>query len=153
MKYVRNYESFKSQKDQKPVNEEFLFGLIGKLFGKIKEKINKTKGGKELETVYQKWLKIVNDGVAKLGITELNIINAGADKSGEKPGPKDEAKSKALLDLLNKNKAKIEEAIENAQKGAETDFERILTERGGAQKNPQLVMLIKSKLINSKVMF
>ena len=102
-----------------------------------------------MEIVYQKWLKILNDKVAELGITELNIINA-ADKSVEKPATKDEAKSKALQNLLNKNKAKIEEAIENAQKGAETDFERILTERGGAQKNPQLVMLIKSKLIQFK---
>ena len=57
MKYVRNFESYKLSKVEKPLNEEFLFGLIGKLFGKIKERINKTKGGKELETVYQKWLK------------------------------------------------------------------------------------------------
>jgi len=55
MKYVRNYESFKSQKDQKPVNEEFLGGLIGKLIGKIKERINKTKGVK-------KWRLYIRNG-------------------------------------------------------------------------------------------
>jgi len=151
MKYVRNFESYKLSKVEKPLNEEFLFGLIGKLFGKIKERINKTKGGKELETVYQKWLKVVNDGVAKLGITELNILNASADKSGEKPGPKDDAKSKALRDLLNKNKAKIEQVIAEAQKGAEVEMNGILDKNGGAKKNPQLEMLIKSKLIQFKI--
>lgn len=151
MKYVKKYESFKSLKDQNPVNEEFLFGLMGKLFGKIKERINKTKGGKELETVYQKWLKVVNDGVAKLGITELNILNASADKSGEKPGPKDDEKSKALRDLLNKNKAKIEQVIAEAQKGAEVEMNGILDKMGGSKKNPQLEMLIKSKLIQFKI--
>lgn len=151
MKYVRNFQSYKLSKIEKPVNEEFLFGLIGKLFGKIKERINKTKGGKEIETVYQKWLKIINDGVAKLGITELNILNASTDKSGEKPAAKDDARSKALLDLLNKNKAKIEQVIAEAQKGAEVEMNGILDKMGGAQKNPQLGMLIKSKLIQFKI--
>ena len=149
MKHIRKFESYRNNKNV--VNEEFLFGLMGKLFGKIKERINKTKGGKELETAYQKWLKIVNDGVAKLGITELNILNASADKSGEKPGPKDDAKSKALRDLLNKNKAKIEQVIAEAQKGAEVEMNGILDKMGGAQKNPQLGILIKSKLIQFKI--
>ena len=151
MKYIRTYESYRNSKNQEPVNEEFLFGLLGKLFGKIKERINKTKGGKEIDVVYQKWLKIINDQVAKLGITDLNILNAATDKSGEKPATKDEAKSKALNDILTKQKAKIEQIIAEAQKGANLEMEAILQKMGGAAKNPQLDMLIKSKIIQFKI--
>jgi hypothetical protein len=151
MKHIRKFESFKNYKNSKPVNEEFLFGLLGKLFGKIKERINRTKGGKEIEVIYQKWLKVINTNVAKLGITELNIINQQPDKPVAKPATKDEAKAKALNDLFNKQKAKIEQVIEEAKKGATQEMEGVLGKMGGAAKNPQLDKIIKSKLLQFKI--
>jgi hypothetical protein len=153
MKHIRKFESFKNYKNSEPVNEEFLgkfFGMFGKIFGKIKERINKTKGGKQVEDIYQKWLKVINTNLAKLGITELNLINQ-SDKPVAKPATKDEAKAKALNDLFNKQKAKIEQLIEEAKKGATQDMEGVLEEMGGAAKNPQLVKIIKSKLLQFKI--
>jgi hypothetical protein len=151
MKHIRKFESFKNYKNTQPVNEEFLFGLIGKLFGKIKERINKTKGGKEIEAIYQKWLKVINTNIAKLGITELNIINQQPDKPAAKPATKDEARAKALNDLFAKQKAKIEQVIEEAKKGASQEMEGVLEKMGGAAKNPQLDKIIKSKLLQFKI--
>jgi fructose-1,6-bisphosphatase len=150
MKYIRDFQNYKTNKGQQ-INEEFLFGLLGKLFGKIKERINRTKGGKEIEAIYQKWLKVINTNVAKLGITELNIINQQPDKPVAKPATKDEARAKALNDLLNKQKAKIEQVIEEAKKGATQEMEGVLGKMGGAAKNPQLDKIIKSKLLQFKI--
>lgn len=150
MKYIRDFKNYKTNKGQQ-INEEFLFGLLGKLFGKIKERINRTKGGKEIEAIYQKWLKVINTNVAKLGITELNIINQQPDKPVAKPATKDEARAKALNDLLNKQKAKIEQVIEEAKKGATQEMEGVLGKMGGAAKNPQLDKIIKSKLLQFKI--
>jgi len=153
MKHIRKFESFKNYKNSEPVNEEFLgklFGMFGKIFGKIKERINKTKGGKEVEAIYQKWLKVINTNLAKLGITELNLINQ-TDKPVAKPATKDEAKAKALNDIFNKQKAKIEQIIEEAKKGATQEMEGVLEGMGGAAKNPQLDKIIKSKLLQFKI--
>jgi predicted XRE-type DNA-binding protein len=83
MKYIKRYESFKNQNSE-PVNEEFLGKLIGgikNLFKKGQERINKTKGGKEIEAVYQKYLKMIHDQLSKSANIDLNI--AAASKGEE----------------------------------------------------------------------
>lgn len=85
MKYIQKYESFKKQNSE-PVNEEFLGKLIGgikNLFKKAQERINKTKGGKEIEVIYQKYLKLIHDQLSKTADIDLNI--AAASK-GDLPG-------------------------------------------------------------------
>ena len=151
MKYIKNFNSHREIPKQTPVNEEFLFGLLGKLFNKIKERVNKTKGGKEVDAIYQKWMKVISDQIAKLGITDLNLFNQETDKAGEEPAIKDEAKAKALNDNLNKQKSKIEQIIVEAQKGAKIEMEGVLKKMGGASANPQLDMIIQSKLIQFKI--
>ena len=65
MKYIKTFESHRNSKSvetDKPVNEEF-FGALGKMIGnlfkKAKERINKTKGGKEIEVIYQKYVDMI----------------------------------------------------------------------------------------------
>jgi len=78
MKYIKKYESFKNQ-NLEPVNEEFLGKLIGgmkELFKKAKERINKTKGGKEIEAIYQKYITKIHDELKKSTNIDLNIAAA-----------------------------------------------------------------------------
>jgi predicted XRE-type DNA-binding protein len=85
MKYIKKYESFKKQNSE-PVNEEFLGKLIGgikNLFKKAQERINKTKGGKEIEVIYQKYLKLIQDQLSKTADVDLNIAAAA---KGDLPG-------------------------------------------------------------------
>jgi hypothetical protein len=62
MKHLRTFENFKTSQKSEVVNEE-IFGSIGKLFGnffkKMGENIRKTKGGKEIEDIYQKYLILI----------------------------------------------------------------------------------------------
>ena len=55
MKYIKTFESHRNSKSvetEKPVNEEFFLGALGKMIGnlfkKAKERINKTKVSIEL---------------------------------------------------------------------------------------------------------
>jgi predicted XRE-type DNA-binding protein len=85
MKYIKKYESFKKQNSE-PVNEEFLGKLIGgikNLFKKGQERLNKTKGGKEIEVIYQKYLKLIHDQLSKTADVDLNIAAAA---KGDLPG-------------------------------------------------------------------
>jgi len=78
MKYIKKYESFKNQ-NAEPVNEEFLGKIIGgikNLVKKAQERINKTKGGKEIEVIYQKYLKLIHDQLAKTANIDLNVAAA-----------------------------------------------------------------------------
>ena len=78
MKYIKKYESFKNQNSE-PVNEEFLSKLIGgmkELFKKAKDRINKTKGGKEIEAIYQKYILKIHDELKKTTKIDLNIAAA-----------------------------------------------------------------------------
>ena len=96
MKYVRNFESFK---EQEKLNEEIL-GL-GKLFnflgGKIKnwyKSVQATKGGKEVDAIYNKYLEIINKELAtKSGLDislksdqKLQEMEKEKQAAGSKPG-------------------------------------------------------------------
>ena len=89
MKYIKTFESHRNSKiieTDKPVNEEFLGALgkmIGNLFKKAKERINKTKGGKEIETIYQKYIDMIGKELSKTAKVELNL--AAAARANENP--------------------------------------------------------------------
>jgi hypothetical protein len=86
MKYIKKYESFKNQNSE-PVNEEFLGKLLGgikNLFKKGQERLNKTKGGKEIEAIYQKYLKMIHDELMKTTKIDLNVAAAA---KGEEAKP------------------------------------------------------------------
>lgn len=86
MKYIKRYESFKAEPSDS-VNEEFLGKLIGgikNLFKKGQERINKTKGGKEIEVIFQKYLKMIHDQLQKAAQIDLNIAAAAKGEADEK---------------------------------------------------------------------
>ena len=105
MKYIKTFESHRSSKitkTDKPINEEFFGALgrmIGNLFKKAKERINKTKGGIEVETIYQKYLDMISKELSKTAKVDLNLTAAAKNNENPKADtsekPKAEAKPEA----------------------------------------------------------
>lgn len=96
MKYIKTFESHRSSK--KILNDEIInegiFSFIGNLFKKAKAYINKIKGGQEVEVIYNKYLKIINDQFASQAKVQLNLM--AADQIGEgRPVNTDQVKSGA----------------------------------------------------------
>jgi hypothetical protein len=149
MKYIKTFESYRQKRSEK-VNEEFLGKLFGNLFNKLKQTINKVKGGKQIEEIYNKWLKQINDSITKLGITELSIFNQAPDKAPENVQP-DETKAKVLSELFKKNQSNIDKIIEEIKKNAEQEMLVVLKNMGGGAKNPQLEIIIQSKISQFKL--
>ena len=86
MKYIKTFESHRSLKYE-TINEEF-FGLnklIGNLFKKAKAYINKIKGGQEIETIYKKYITIINNEFNSQAKVELNIVAASELGEGKPP--------------------------------------------------------------------
>lgn len=87
MKYIKTFESHRSSKDEK-INEIFgLNKLIGNLFKKAKAYLNKIKGGQEIEAIYKKYLKIINDQFTSQAKVDLNILAANELGEGNQPQP------------------------------------------------------------------
>jgi len=185
MKTVRNFDSFKNHNNNyEPVNEE-IFGAIGKffsnMFAKAKERVNKTKGGKEIEAIYQKYLKQINDQLSKQAKVELNIGAATDAKEGQKPAEKtatpekpgekkeeekkesrllkydsfrrineaeeggDEVDAKTAVEQLKGKQALIQGIVKKLKEMALKEMDAVLVKMGGAQKNPQLQIIINAK--------
>jgi hypothetical protein len=165
--YIKNFESFKSSKNTEPVNEELL-GAIGKAVGAIfkkgKELINKAKGGKEVEAIYQKYLKMVQDQFASQAKVSLNIM--ASEKGTAKPIqnaanviPKKEsvdlessdklfeadANTKLAVDTLKQKKAALDQILQKLKGMALKEMDAVLKKYGGSAKNPKLDLLIQSK--------
>jgi hypothetical protein len=158
---IRKYDSF-----EEPLNEE-IFGAIGKMLGnlfkKTKERINKTKGGKEIEAIYQKYLTQINDQFSKQAGVELNIA-AAANETGEKPvtpevkenklfkfkdfekiNEADDVDAKTAVDQLKKKKTVLDQIVNKLKEMALKEMDAILKKYGGSAKNPQLEIIINSK--------
>jgi hypothetical protein len=104
MKYIKTFESHRGSKNTETVNEEFL-GAIGKFFGnmfkKAKERINKTKGGQEVEAIYQKYLDLISKEFAKTAKVELNLAAAARENEGTGAVPKKESLDTEESDVIN----------------------------------------------------
>jgi hypothetical protein len=104
MKYIKTFESHRTSKNTETVNEEFL-GAIGKFFGnmfkKAKERINKTKGGQEVEAIYQKYLDLISKEFAKTAKVELNLAAAARENEGTGAVPKKESLDTEVSDMIN----------------------------------------------------
>ena len=104
MKYIKTFESHRTSKNTETVNEEFL-GAIGKFFGnmfkKAKERINKTKGGQEVEAIYQKYLDLISKEFAKTAKVELNLAAAARENEGTGAVPKKESLDTEDSNVIN----------------------------------------------------
>jgi hypothetical protein len=110
MKYIKTFESHRNSKSvetEKPVNEEFLGALgkmIGNLFKKAKERINKTKGGKEIEAIYQKYVDMIGKELSKTAKVELNLAAAARANENPEAVPPPATPAKESLDSSELNK-------------------------------------------------
>jgi hypothetical protein len=179
MKYIKTFESHRNSKSvetDKPVNEEFLGALgkmIGNLFKKAKERINKTKGGKEIETIYQKYIDMIGKELSKTAKVELNLAAAAranenpeavpaatpaakeslytyqlnkvneADDS-DAPAPTD-VDAKTAVTQLKAKKGVLDQIVKKLKDMAIKEMDVVLKKYGGAAANPQLDIIITSK--------
>jgi hypothetical protein len=171
MKYIKTFESHRTYKKSEPVNEE-LFGAIGKLFGnmfkKAKERINKTKGGQEVEAIYQKYLDLISKEFAKTAKVELNLAAAARESEGVAAVPKKESLDTEDLDMINEaeeddapaatevdaktavnqlksKKTVLDQIIKKLKEMALKEMDTVLKKYGGAAANPQLEIIITAK--------
>lgn len=148
MKYIKKYESFKNQNSE-PVNEEFLGKLIGGIKNLIKkgqERINKAKGGKEVEVIYQKYLNMITTELAKTAQVDLNVTAAAkGDLPAAVGATTNDANAKLAVDTLKKKKAVMDQIVQKLKANALKEMDAILTKFGGAAENPQLKIIIDAK--------
>jgi hypothetical protein len=155
MKYVRTFESFRNNNKDglEQVNEEFLgklFNWIGKKWGEWGKSVAATKGGKEIEVIYQKYMKILNDEMSRKAGVDLNIMSGDklaeivkkkgdAPKTGAKPGGKP-------VENIAQESYRVFEAEEKQPGGGESDAQK--------EKNTKLTvdtLKKKSELINQLI--
>lgn len=181
MKHIRTFESYRSLRNKEteqlePVNEE-IFGAIGKflgnLFKNIKQKINKIKGGQEVEDIYNKYLTKIQQEIKKAAGVELNLsaatkteadakAKAEAEKKQEKPPEakkenqnlnynrygkifEADADTKMEADKLKQKKEIIQQIVDKMRTMAIKEMDAVLKKFGGAAENPQLEIVITAK--------
>ena len=172
MKYVKTFESFRNNKNKKyePVNEEFL-GAIGNFFSKMfkraKENVRKTEGGKEIEAIYKKYLKLIDDAIVKqtglkldieaVAVKESKIFEAevGAEvaeegavaEEGETTDKPVETEKKPVVDakILTQKNDILKKIIEQMKGMASKEMDNVLKKHGGGAENPQLQIIINAK--------
>lgn len=130
--------------ENEKLNEGF-FDFLGKIFNKIKNQINKVKGGKEIEAIYQKYIGFINAEFAKKIDAGLQLAEAGENpiktetkpaegtpKTGTKPveGATKESYSYSeytklyeigLKDVVNKVTGAVKGAVAGAKAGFKGD--------------------------------
>ena len=146
MKYIKKYESFKNSE---PVNEEFLGKLIGGIKNLIKkgqERINKTKGGKEIDVIYQKYLNMITTELAKTAQVDLNVMAASkGDLPAADGATTNDANAKLAVDTLKKKKVVMDQIVQKLKEMALKEMGAVLTKFGGGSENPQLRIIIDAK--------
>lgn len=148
MKYIKKYEAFKNENSE-PVNEEFLGKLIGGIKNLIKkgqERINKTKGGKEIDVIYQKYLNMITSELAKTAQVDLNVMAASkGDLPATAGATTNDANAKLAVDTLKKKKAVMDQIVQKIKAMALKEMDAVLAKFKGAAANPQLKILIDTK--------
>lgn len=148
MKYIKNYEKFKIQNSDL-VNEEFLGKLIGgikNLFKKGQERLNKTKGGKEIDVIYQKFMTMLTTELAKTAQIDLNVAAASKGDLPAAPGATtNDANAKLAVETLKKKKVIMDQIVARIKANALKEMDAVLVKFGGGAKNPQLKIIIDSK--------
>lgn len=164
MRYLKTFESHRTSK----INEEFVFGLFKNLFNTIKTAINKTKGGKEVDAIYDKYIKLINDQLKTKAKIELSLKSEEEIMKSQEQKPKEEPKknesklfeaedaaplvgegdkeNKFDSDTLKQKMNLITQIINIQKDAAKKEMENVLKKYGGAEKNPDLKILIDNKI-------
>lgn len=184
MKYVRTFESFRNNNNSKveTVNEEIL-GAIGKFFSnmfkKAKEMINKTKGGQEVEEIYYKYLKLIDEQFSKQANVKLNLLSIAkgetknesmifeAEEAVAAEGTETDTDSEAVgtdakmtPDTLKQKNDLLTQIVNKMKTTALSEMDAVLKKYGGSAKNPQLAVIIQTRkdqfdldFMNAKISF
>jgi hypothetical protein len=163
------YESHRMCNSSESINEG-IFSWIFNSFKKIKQRINNTKGGKEIESIYQKYLGMIDKEFERSAKVSLNI--SAADNMNEKtikkenftyneanetpddsPGfdPSEKKESDTGVDVktaitqLKSKKTVLDQIIRKLSTMALKEMDLVLKKYGGSDVNPKLAIIIDSK--------
>lgn len=174
---MKNYNTFLNSKKYEIELNEGLFDMFKKLFNKINQYVIKTKGGKEVDAIYQKYIKKIGQEFVKLGLTELNIgdstmpiketiyiskYNNFLNEANEQVEDSEELeKNKSTtIQMLKQKSQTINKIIELYKEKALKEMNAILNKYGGSDKNPKLAIIINNKkdqfnldVLNAKVAY
>ena len=160
MKYIKSYESFKHDKDES-VNEEFLAKLWKMAKGAWGKVVNKIKGGKIVQSIYDKYLKIIQKNLQSLAKIKMNLKASGELDKPKKESyiikeadnapvldPQEEDDENVKLDsaTLKQKLALITKLVDDQKAAAKKDMEKELNKAGGREKNPDLAEIIDNKI-------
>jgi len=158
MKYIRQFISFKENR----VNEEFL-GLgkfLKRMYQRAQENIRNTEGGEEVEKIFNKYLSIIQDEINKQTGIKLNIekktnesiileadeVEETTEEETEEGSEKSNKPDKGLdIKKLKEKNAIITQIIDKVKNMALKEMTNVLANKGGAEKNPKLKMIIDLK--------
>jgi hypothetical protein len=175
MSYIHKFESFRQSKNTEKINEEILgtlFNWAKGYFAKAKAAANKVKGGKDLQAIYDKYLKIINDQLASKAKISLNLkgeqemmkaasapkqetktVESILIKEAEDQAPviseeeqDDDSNAKLDADTLRQKLKLIQQIIDIQKKAARKEMDKVLQKYGGNEKNPDLKELIDAKI-------
>lgn len=155
MKYIKSYESFKHDKDES-VNEEILAKLWKMAKGAWGKVVNKIKGGKIVQSIYDKYLKIIQKNLQSQAKINLNLkaskkesyIIKEADNAPVLDPQEEEEDENVKLDssTLKQKLALITKLVDGQKAAAKKDMEKELNKAGGREKNPDLAEIIDNKI-------
>lgn len=178
MSYIRKFESFKQFKKSEKLNEEILGSLFNwakGFYSKMKAASRKVKGSKDLQVIYDKYIKLINDQLASKAKISLNLKGEQEMLKAASTPPKQEVKTAESLlireeaedqapvvseeeetqddkdakldaDTLRQKLKLIQQIIDIQKKSARKEMEKVLNKYGGAEKNPDLKELIDAKI-------
>lgn len=173
MAYIRNFESFRNLNfGSGKVNEEILgslFNWVKGFYDRAKQAREKVKGGKEVQAIYDKYLKIINDELARKAKISLNLKSEEEllkGKTENKPvqtaesllikeaednapviDEEEEDSKNAKLDseTLKSKMTLIKQIIDLQKKNARREMEAVIKKFGG-DENSDLKILIDNKI-------
>lgn len=154
---------------------EGLFDIFKNFFGKINKYMNKYKGAREVETIYQKYIKLINDEFIKQGVANISLgdttlmkehlvlsynqfINeadtvtltpeeqATVQKNLTPEQKQDLQKNNNIIVSNLKQKINvINNIIKKYEEMAYKEMSNVLKTCGGETKNPELAIIIDNK--------
>ena len=157
MKNLYSRNEFLDFKNDELLNE----GLLGEIFNKIKGYINKIKGGKEVEAIYQKYIKIINSEFKKKAQVDLQLgaeqqlkpaapatpaapVNASATYNGKKLFEADAAEAAAVAGAQTQEEPQSEGDVANKQTNTKLSSDTLKKKQIALQK---ILDLYKNKAL------
>ncbi len=156
MKDLKNVYSYKEFLNEKNNLNEGLFSFIGKLFKKAQAAYKKVKGGQKVKDIYDKYIDIINQEMQKQAQVTLNLGGILSENLNEEVEAQDPVVSQEEKTIDDKNKKMTPESLKKKQiilkkiidtykQKALKEMDQVLSNMGGAEKNPKLKIIIDNQ--------